>query len=445
MKMALNLRQIQTVSPKMITSMTVLQYGTQELQTYLSELSYENPMVELLEPVSEFRTDDTVDRLRWLTQGDRQNRVYYAEDADARPIPAAQDNSLGTYLRQQLLDGRCSGKQLRAIHVMIDLLDEHGFFTGSIAEAARLAHCPVEDVQAALLRLRQLDPAGVGAGDIRESLLLQLARLDEDTALARKIVETRLEDLRTLSPQRLAAECGQSVSAVQDALLQITGLHPYPADGFSGQEATVYVQPDLYIYPEGDDFRVQSAEHALPKIQISRQYLKLLETDQDPEVQKYLREKLRQAQQVLHDLANRRSTILRCGEVLCRRQRDFFTGGALRKMTLRDVAEELGVHESTVSRTVRDKYVQCPQGLLPMNRFFSRSAGQNPELCRENIKTVLVRLIEEENPAHPYSDEQLTGLLATQNIVISRRAVAKYRTELGILPASARRRRHCMV
>lgn len=439
MKMALDLRQTQTVSPQMIASMTVLQYGLQELRTYLSELSYENPMVELLEPVSEFQTDDIADRFRWLSQGDRQNRAYYTEDTATQPIPAAQDDSLGAYLKQQLLEGNYSGTRLRVLTVLIDSLDEHGFFTGNISEAAQLAHCGEEETQAALEELKRLEPLGVGAKDIRESLLLQLAPIDEDTTLARRIVETHLADLERFSLSRLSTVLEQPVSAVQSALLQIAGLNPYPADGFSGPDATIYVQPDLYIYPEGGILRVTGVEDTLPHIQISKQYLNLLETERDPDLQKYLREKLRQAQQAVHDLSNRQSTILRCGEVLARWQASFFEGGSLKKMTLRDVAEELGVHESTVSRTIKDKYIQCDRGLLPMHAFFSRSAGQNPTLCRENIQQALRALISGEDTNHPYSDERLSMLLADQHITVARRTVAKYRMELGILPASARK------
>jgi RNA polymerase sigma-54 factor len=165
----------------------------------------------------------------------------------------------------------------------------------------------------------------------------------------------------------------------------------------------------------------------------------MLETEQDPAVQKYLREKLRQVEQVLHDLGNRKSTMLRCGKLLARHQQAFFQGGSLKKLTLRDAAQELEVHESTVSRTVKDKYIQCDRGLFPMSYFFSRSAGQNPNLCRDNIQEALSQVIAAEDTRHPLSDQQLVSLLSKEHIIISRRTVAKYRSELGILPASARK------
>lgn len=165
----------------------------------------------------------------------------------------------------------------------------------------------------------------------------------------------------------------------------------------------------------------------------------MLETEQDPAVQKYLREKLRQVEQLIQDLQHWKSTILRCGEILAQRQQRFFRGGSLSKLTLRDVAQELSLHESTVSRTAKDKYLQCDRGLFPMRYFFSRSAGQNPNLCRINIQDTLAKIIAEEDPQHPLSDEQLSKHLAAQHIVISRRTVAKYRSELGIPTTAVRR------
>ncbi len=439
----LELRQAQTVTPQMITTMTMLQYGRQELQEYLSELSYENPLMELQEPLSENQMDPDGDRLRWLCQNDRQNCGYYSAERDqtALSIPAAEDCSLEVHLREQLLGKKLPAAQRRAVAVLIGLLDGHGFFTAELAEAARLAGCPEETVREALQVLQSMEPAGVGAGSICESLLLQLTRQEGDGTLAQRILREHITQLSTLSPQRLAARLGEPADAVEDALARIARCSPYPADGFSGREETIYIKPDLYVDFDGARFTVRSEEEAAPHVRINRQYLAMLETEQDPAVQKYLREKLRQLQQVMRDLENRESTVLRCGKVLAERQQAFFGGGSLQKMTLRDVAEELGVHESTVSRAVRNKYVQCPQGLLPMSCFFSRSAGQNAGLCRENIKEALRQLILQEDASHPSSDEKLAKLLSAQHIAVSRRTVAKYRMELGILPASARRRK----
>lgn len=439
MKMELELRSAQSVTPQMITSMRILQCGTQELTEYLSELSYENPILDLQEPPAAEPIDHTVERLRWLRQGDRQNRSYYADEpSKSMPLADPASYTLQDYLREQLLTMSIAPELRHSAEVVIALLDEHGFFTGSISEAARLARCSDCLAQDALALLRQLEPAGVGAADVRECLLLQLERMERDTTLPRRILTEQFRHIQ--SPARLSAELRAAPEAIESALTLLGGLIPYPADGFASQENTIYIRPDLYIWEEQGRLSARCSEDSLPRVQISGQYLNMLQTEHDPAVQKYLREKLRQVEQVMHDLNNRKSTILRCGEVIAQRQRDFFQGGSLRKLTLRDVAQELEVHESTVSRAVKDKYIQCARGMFPMSSFFSRSAGQNPNLCRTNIQEALSQVIAGEDAGRPYSDQQLSRLLSAQHIVISRRTVAKYRAELGILPASARKR-----
>jgi RNA polymerase sigma-54 factor len=436
--MELDLRQAQSVTPQMITTMTILQYGAQELTEYLSELSYENPMLELQDPAPEKPTDTTLEKLRWLRQSDRQNRSYYQDEEDhSFQLSAAKAETLEDYLREQLMALSISQGLQRAVQVLIALLDEHGFFTGSLYEAAHLAQCSGRTAQKALELLHSLEPVGVGTANVRECLILQLGHLDQDTVLARRILEEQYPLLQ--SPARICTALKESPEAVAQALRLIATLNPYPADGFAAYEDPIYIQPDLYILKNQGSLTVQCREESLPQVHVSRQYLHMLETEQDPAVQKYLREKLRQVEQVLHDLGNRKSTMLRCGELLARHQQEFFHGGSLKKLTLRDAAQELEVHESTVSRTVKDKYIQCDRGLFPMSYFFSRGAGQNPNLCRSNIQEALSQVIAAEDTRHPLSDQQLVSLLSKEHIVISRRTVAKYRTELGILPASARR------
>lgn len=184
---------------------------------------------------------------------------------------------------------------------------------------------------------------------------------------------------------------------------------------------------------------VQSCENGLPQIQVSSQYLHMLQCETDPEVQKYLKRKMGELEQVMRSLHNRKSTMVRCGEVIVQWQADFFRGGMMKKMTLSDVAAEMGVHESTVSRTVRNKYIQCSRGIFEMASFFSRDVGQNTGLSRASIQQRIRELIAAENPQKPLSDEKIVELLSREDIVLSRRTVAKYRMELGLLSASGRK------
>ena len=443
MKLTTELKPTQTITPRLIGTMTILSYSSQELEDYLVELTCENPMAELIRP-QEPQPDaegDFIQQLRWLRQSDRQNRSYYVnENEKSIPAAAPADDALSDFLHEQLMTKSLSKPLSRTLNVLIDCLDDHGFYSGTAGELAALAGTDASTAELAQCTLKSLEPAGVGARDVIECLLFQLQRMDENTALAQQIVAAMGLKLGTVSPQKLARRFHSSLPQVEAALAQIHTLSPYPANGFSSGAATVYIRPDLYLQSENGQLTLTCNEAAVPPLQINSQYLHMLERENDPEVQQYLRQKLSQLQQVIRDMGNRQSTMLRCGQVIVQRQRSFFLGGTLQKMTLRDVAEELEVHESTVSRTVRDKYIACDRGILPMSSFFSRSAGQNPTMGRESIKSAIRQLIAVEDSAHPSSDERLVALLAARHITISRRAVAKYRAELGILPASGRRR-----
>lgn len=441
MKLTAEIKATQTITPQLIGTMTILSYSAKELEDYLVELSCENPMAELVRPqeAQPVDTGNFVQQLRWLRQSDRQNRSYYVNEAsESAPIAAPADCTLADFLREQLMTKSLSNSLSHTLLVLIDCLDDHGFYPGTARELAQLAGTDLAAAELALTTLKSLEPAGVGAKDVTECLLLQLQR-QPATALAQKLLQTYGLNL-TASSAKLSRQLGASTADVEAALQQIRSLSPYPANGFSSGDAVIYVRPDLYIREQDGQLVVTGNETAAPSLQINAQYLRMLEQEPDPEVQQYLRKKLSQLQQVIRDMGNRQSTMLRCGQVIARRQQTFLLGGSLQKMTLRDVAEELEVHESTVSRTVRDKYIECPRGILPMSSFFSRSAGQNPTMGRETIKSAIQQLISAEDSAHPSSDERLVSLLAARHITISRRAVAKYRAELGILPASARKR-----
>ena len=416
MKLTAEIKATQTITPQLIGTMTILSYSAKELEDYLVELSCENPMAELVRPqeAQPVDTGNFVQQLRWLRQSDRQNRSYYVNEAsESAPIAAPADCTLADFLREQLMTKSLSNSLSHTLLVLIDCLDDHGFYPGTARELAQLAGTDLAAAELALTTLKSLEPAGVGAKDVTECLLLQLQR-QPATALAQKLLQTYGLNL-TASSAKLSRQLGASTADIDAALQQIRRLSPYPANGFSSGDAVIYVRPDLYIREQDGQLVVTGNETASPSLQINDQYLRMLEQEPDPEVQQYLRKKLSQLQQVIRDMGNRQSTMLRCGQVIARRQQAFLLGGSLQKMTLRDVAEELEVHESTVSRTVRDKYIECPRGILPMSSFFSRSAGQNPTMGRETIKSAIQQLISAEDSAHPSSDERLVSLLAQKD------------------------------
>ena len=442
MKTTVNLGTSQTVTPQMIASMAVLQCSVQELGEYLENLSYENPMMDLQEPEQPDASMDSVlvDKLRWLRGGDRQNRSYYSDvnrNSVDQYLYTGQDMSLSSFVKEQILTLDVSQEIKAAMETVVELLDERGLFSGTICEIAGLTHCSEAVAEEALDLVRSLEPAGVAAESVQQALLRQLEPMEKPVAL--RLIREQFTHLGSWSDQRIAREMGISAASVRAAKNVIAALRPYPSNGFSGREDIQYVTPDVRIFPVDGELKAVVEERYLPRVQINARYLEMLETEQDPEVRAYLSEKLRQLEQVMGNLGRRKSTLLRCGEIIAARQEVFFRGGALQKLTLRDVAEELELHESTICRTIKNKYIQCDRGVLPMSAFFSRDVGQNVGMSRSSIQAVMQQIIAGEDPGRPLSDERIAAELAKKRITLSRRAVAKYRMELGIPAASARK------
>ena len=444
MQLNMNLNTVQTVSPQIVASMTVLQCGAQELAAYLEELSYENPLIELQQPVKENYEQVVMDKLLWLKNNDRQNNAYYGAERTSRIeqfLPSERQECLTDYLLEQILL-ICADRTIRrAMETIIYLLDERGLYDGTVDEIAALCTCSLSTAKKALEEVRKLEPAGVAAGCVKDSLLTQLVGLQPRRYLAERIVKEHFEHLATWSTSRMAKVMQVSEEAVVNAKKVIASLNPYPAAGFASRENIQYVTPDVKIELDQTGVRVTVEERYIPSVRINSEYLLMLQSEKDPQTQEYLRQKLFQMEQLMSNLDSRKSTVARCSEIIAQRQMAFFQGGQIQKLTLRDVAEELGIHESTVSRAVRNKFVQCERGIYPMSVFFSRDVGQNVGMSRDQIKEVLEQIIAEENPEKPFSDERITEELAGRHITLSRRAVAKYRMELGIPPASARKRK----
>lgn len=442
MRMEVRIGTVQTVSPQMIASMTILQCGNQELTEYLEELSYENPLMDLTEPETEPLPEDSfINKLRWLKSFDTQNRSYYTE-GDQNGIDQyhgpSQSTRLSDFVKEQILTLPVSRQVRSAMETIADLLDQRGLYSGSAQEISSLCGCGLQAAEEALARIRLLEPAGVAAENVCHALLAQLEPQD---GLARRLLEEHYGHLASWSVQRLAKELSVPQEQVQEALETISALEPYPSNGFSTQEDIQYITPDIYIYDHEGSLAVLYEDRCSPRVSINAEYLKMLGSETDDQVQTYLRQKLGQLKQVMEDLSRRRSTVLRCGQVIAQHQESFFYGGPLNKLTLRDTARELDLHESTVSRAVKNKYIQCQRGIFPMSAFFSRDVGQNVGLSRDYIQQVLAQIVADEDPKAPLSDEKIVRALAARHISLSRRAVAKYRMELGILPSSARKRK----
>lgn len=431
------LRQELRLTPQLMQSMEVLQMNSQELLEYITRAAEENPVLEREETAvlfDEYR--QLRSRASWLDAGVGPGGGVAAE----RGAVDREMESLSAFLRDQLERLGLEQQLLALCRYLAELVDEDGYLQQEDIDSLLELELPAELVARAVGVLQSLEPAGVAARDLSECLLLQLQRQGEKDRTVLAIVKKHLSRLGKHQYGAIARALKVSEKEIRAAEERIAGLEPYPGRAFQLAEQTEYVRPDVFVVELDDGYEVLLNEYYLPHLLISPYYSKLIESATDAETAVYLRQKMRQANSLLYSLSQRGSTLRRCAEAVLQRQRAFFEGESreLQSVTLKELAAELALHPSTVSRCVQGKYLQCRQGTYPLRYFFSLPAGG---VSRQAVQQKLLLLIRDEDSAHPLSDEKLCRLLAEQGVEISRRAVAKYRTELGIPAASGRKKR----
>lgn len=437
------LRQQLHLSPQLFQSMEILQMNSQELLEYLNRISEENPLLEREEDPALRRAYEALrQRAVWLDGGVCGPAFSHA--GIAFPERAAMDQeleSLGAFLRDQLDRLRLPKPLLALSRYMTELLDADGYLEPEELEALRHLEIPSALITEARETLQSLEPAGVGAGSLSECLLLQLRRRENVPPAALDVAEHFLPELSQKRYGAIARESGLEIAEIQAAERIIASLEPYPGRAFQQTEITEYVRPDVFIVELDRGLEVVLNEYYLPRITINSYYTQLLRETDERETRDYLRQKLHQAQGLLYGLERRGGTLRRCADAVLEAQYPFFAGetAELVPMRLLSLAESLGLHPSTVSRALQDKYLQCRQGTYPLRYFFSRSIGG---LSQQAVKRRIVELVRQEDPRHPLSDQRLCILLAEDGVEIARRTAAKYRMELGIASSAVRKQRN---
>lgn len=451
MELGLTQKQTQTLSPQMIQSMEILQMGTQELLEYIGGVLQENPVLEAQDPCGAPEpAADLPRRLEWLESADPQNRSYHRQDYDdsgtdplERCAGPEQTESLYEHLLAQLRALPLPPSIAAYAQLIIASLDQDGWLREDLAELARELGRSVEEIARALTVVQSLEPAGVGARDLSECLCLQLRRRQPVDPLALDVAREHLEALAKNHYSAIARKLGASQADVRRACDMIRTLDPRPGARFAPQESPGYIIPDIIVTVLPDHFELSASDRFLPTLNVSGYYTRMVRENGDGEVREYLAGKLRQAKWIIQAVEQRRSTLMACAECIVRRQADFFRKGPgwLRPMSLADVAQELDIHESTVSRAVKDKYLQCPMGTYSLSSFFSRRLGKGTDAVSspDRAKALLKALIEKEDKRAPLSDQKLCERMVEQGCAISRRTVAKYRDELGVPGAAARK------
>src|SRR5580692_7964843 len=352
--------------------------------------------------------------------------------------------TLSGHLHDQLALIALSEEVRDAAEAIIGNLSEDGYLMVSLEELAASGEYKTEDVKEAVRVVHSLDPAGVGAIDLRECLLLQLESRGGRGGVAWNVVHDHLKLVEQRQFKEIARLLKRPLEHIQIAIDVIKHLDPRPGLRYSGPGAR-QVEPDVYISKDGDDYLIQVNDEDIPQLRLNPQYRRMLDRDQEPnrDVRNYVKERYASAIQLMKNIEQRKQTILKVCQSVVRRQVDFLEHGIdlLKPMMIKEIAEEIGVHPSTVSRAVSSKYAHTPQGVFELRYFFSEavqgSAGSATPLLI--LKRRVKKMIEEEDSQHPLTDEQITARLKSEGIDVTRRTVAKYREDMKI-PSTHQRR-----
>ncbi|GAE47371.1 RNA polymerase factor sigma-54 [Mesobacillus boroniphilus] len=445
MDLKAGLWQKQTLKLAMTQELTqaiaLLQYSAQELAAFLEAKSMENPLMQVdFKNISHF--DASMDRTRKTRkkafERDQKNLI--------EQIGAGAGETLEDYLLSQLNLLKATQAEKLILQELIENIDENGYLTLDRENFVNKYKVEYEIVESAFFKLQSLDPAGIGAIDLRECLLLQLTRQKRtpENELAITIIRDHFMLFAEKKWKALAKMLNVDVKEIQKVHDDIQQLNPKPGAAFQ-REKPAYIVPDVVVKREGKELSVSVFDALVPKISFNEGYFRQLSGHKDPEVNKFLQEKQGDYQWIQRSLVQRKETLLKVSMKIIEKQQDFFLIGPahMNPMTMREVADELDIHESTVSRTVREKYMQTPAGTYELKSFFTSAVHttENDQASSQKVKAAIEHYIKEENKKKPISDQKLVEMLGEQEgMVVSRRTVAKYRNQLGI-PSSSKRKR----
>lgn len=442
------LTQKLALTQSMRQSLDCLQLSAPELTEYLQELALSNPLLDVQAPTyyeTELPNESpSPDREAVLLRGEEawHSTLHSAEDAPDISAFLTREKTFRDHLNEQIGQMKLvDDESLRLCRFLIDCLDERGYLDCPLEELSREFDIPLFSLEQALFAVQMLDPPGVGARDLSECLTLQLAQSRSLDPLALKIARSGLEMLGKRDFPGLAALLGVSVSEARAAAARVLALNPIPSRSFAGSEQIAYVAPDATFSLHRGQLVIELNERILPRLSINAEYSALLASP-DPEVQRYVKEKLSEAQALIKGVRTRCDTLLQLITLIAEEQRSFLcSGGELLPVTMQQLAEKMNVSTSTVSRAVQSKYVQFQGRVLPIRSFFTTAIRSDAAVSSHTVKQRLRSLIQAEDPAAPLSDEALRLALSAHGIEVSRRAVAKYRMAMDIPSSSQRRKR----
>jgi len=423
------------MSQELVQAISLLQYTSLELAGFVEKIATENPLLEV-----EMNFYSTFSPKSLKKRKNQSESVGNFEAFIPDHLP-----SLANYLQDQLLTKKLSSAEKNYVTFLINNLNDNGYLEIDIDEASRLLNLPREIGVKALEIIQSLEPAGIGARNLQECIILQLRRKDNVTPQFIKIVEHYFEDFAYKKWKKIEKELNISVNEIQRLFDLVQSLEPRPGT-FISNERTEYVVPDMIIEKRGDLWHIHVAEDSYFHLNINEDYYHELMQQPEPMVKSYVKEKYQQIQWLKQSIEQRKTTMINMMRAIIEMQEHYLVGSKkdLRPMTMYNVAEKIGVHESTISRIVKNKYIRTPIGTIPLRKLFTtgaKTATGNGTISTEQVKNEIRDMIDQENKKTPYSDQEIVKLLEKKGIRVSRRTVTKYREQLQI-PSSIKRKRY---
>ncbi len=456
------MRQRVTLSPQVYQGLSILAMPIAELQQLVEAEMLENPVLELDETDTE--PDEREEELErseeeerswdeWLDMYDDLDSMEPTAPRDPNAESANTEEFVGgvqsfdEYLLDQLSMLDIPDDVHRAAQAVVGSLDNDGFFLGSLREIGLLAGVSEDAAREGLKVVQLLDPPGVGARNLAEALSIQMEYLELEEPVLQRIVQDHLDDVAANHYRKVARALRVDETEVRRLVEILRSLNPRPAGAFSPGPSPGYIVPDVTVRRFGEDWLIIANNEAIPTLKVSPRYRAMLRTgsEADDETRRYLKDKIRSAESFIRNVDRRKDTVSRITQIIMEVQREFFEDGKglLRPLRLEDVAVEIGVHLSTISRGVTGKYMATPYGLFELKHFFSGGyrTTTGMDVAATSIKQRLRELVRDEEPTKPFSDQRLAEMLSDEGVTVARRTVAKYREELRIEPSWARRRR----
>lgn len=471
MKMGLKLSQQLRMTPQLQQAIKLLQLSRLELENMVQQEMQENPILEEVHEVLDEESFEAKEKLQdsdkketsEMQDPQKQDEFEWENYVEESPMPGQMTNFAGSNEEINNYENVFSSQQTLYDHLMwqlglsgfndeekdlgailIGYVNDEGYLKTPIAQIAEDEEVDAVELEEMIPFLQEFDPPGVFARDLKECLLIQAKHLEEDTHELVAVIENHLTNLEKKNYPAIAKDMGIDLEVVVEISKIIYSMEPKPGRSFITND-THYVTPDVYVYPVGEEYVVSLNEDGLPRLKVSNFYKNVLQGgDANDDTQDYIQDKLRSAIWLIKSIHQRQRTIYKVAESIVKHQRDFFDKGPkfIKPMILRDIANDIEMHESTVSRVTTNKYMHTPQGIFELKHFFNSgiSKTDGDSLASESVKVKIKELVGAEDPKAPLSDQKIVDLLKKDGIKIARRTVAKYRDALGVLPSSKRKK-----